>query len=387
MRKSALFWFGLVVTALVALGLIVLSSASEANAIRLHNGDPYFFMKRQFAYLGAGIVVAVCTAMFDYRRWRDNAWLAWLMYVVVIALLVAVFGFKAINGSHRWISVGPLRLQPSEFAKLSVVILVSVWLDRLGWKVELFVKGALWPAVLIGVISVPILLEPDYGSVMVVGCVGFLMMLVAGTRLAHMAPFALMGVAVVAYRVLTNANRMARMAAFFGIRLDVGAEVLDAAAKRAAYQANMALAAIGNGGIWGVGLGESMQKQLYLPEAHTDFVFAVGAEELGLPFSVGVLLLFAAFFALSVYIARKAGDRFGRFLVIGMAFIIFFQAMFNLGVVCKALPTKGMALPFFSYGGTNLLSAFFAVGTILSVGIHTYRDRQHQLVRKVLSRR
>ena len=387
MRKSALFWFGLVVTALVALGLIVLSSASEANAIRLHNGDPYFFMKRQFAYLGAGIVVAVCTAMFDYRRWRDNAWLAWLMYVVVIALLVAVFGFKAINGSHRWISVGPLRLQPSEFAKLAVVILVSVWLDRLGWKVELFVKGALWPAVLIGAISLPILLEPDFGSVMVVGCVGFLMMLVAGTRLMHMAPFALMGVAVVAYRVLTNANRMARMAAFFGIKLDVGAEVLDAAAKRAAYQANMALAAIGNGGIWGVGLGESMQKQLYLPEAHTDFVFAVGAEELGLPFSVGVLLLFAAFFALSIYIARKAGDRFGRFLVIGMAFIIFFQAMFNLGVVCKALPTKGMALPFFSYGGTNLLSAFFAVGTILSVGIHTYRDRQHQLVRKVLSRR
>lgn len=387
MRKSALFWFGLVVTALVALGLIVLSSASEANAIRLHNGDPYFFMKRQFAYLGAGIVVAACTAMFDYRRWRDNAWLAWLMYVVVIALLIAVFGFKAINGSHRWISVGPLRLQPSEFAKLAVVILVSVWLDRLGWKVELFVKGALWPAVFIGVISLPILFEPDYGSVMVVGCVGFLMMLVAGTRLMHMAPFALMGVAVVAYRVLTNANRMARMAAFFGIKLDVGAEVLDAAAKRAAYQANMALAAIGNGGIWGVGLGESMQKQLYLPEAHTDFVFAVGAEELGLPFSVGVLLLFAAFFALSMYIARKAGDRFGRFLVIGMAFIIFFQAMFNLGVVCKALPTKGMALPFFSYGGTNLLSAFFAVGTILSVGIHTYRDRQHQLVRKVLSRR
>ena len=202
-----------------------------------------------------------------------------------------------------------------------------------------------------------------------------------------MAPFALAGLAVVVYRVLTNANRMARIAAFFGIKLDVGAEVMDAAATRAAYQANMALAAIGNGGIWGVGLGESMQKQLYLPEAHTDFVFAVGAEELGLPFSIGVLLLFSAFFALSVYIARKAGDRFGRFLVIGMAFIIFFQAMFNLGVVCKALPTKGMALPFFSYGGTNLLSSFFAVGTILSVGIHTYRDRQHQLVRKVLSRR
>lgn len=387
MRKSALFWFGLVVTTLVALGLVVLSSASEANAIRLHNGDPYFFMKRQFAYLGGGIVIAVCAAMFDYRRWRDNAWLTWLFYAVVIVLLLAVFGFKAINGSHRWISLGPLRLQPSEFAKLAIVILLSVWLDRLGWKVELFVKGALWPAALIGVIALPILVEPDFGSVMVVGFAGFLVMLVAGVRLLHMLPFAVLGAGVVAYKVLTNANRMARIAAFFGIKLNLGAEVVDEAAKRAAYQADMALAAIGNGGMWGVGLGESMQKQLYLPEAHTDFVFAVGAEELGLPFSIGVLLLFAAFFALSVYIARRAGDRFGRFLVVGMAFIIFFQAMFNLGVVCKALPTKGMALPFFSYGGTNLLSTFFAVGTILSVGIHSYRDRQHQLARKVLMRR
>ncbi len=370
MRKSALFWFGLVVTVLVALGLVVLSSASEANAIRLHNGDPYYFMKRQFAYLGAGVLIAVCVAFFDYRRWRDSPWLAWLFYATVIVLLVAVFGFRAINGSHRWIAVGPLRLQPSEFAKLSTVILLSVWLDKLGWKVETFMKGAFWPAAIIGVIALPILCEPDFGSVMVVGLAGFLVMFVAGTRILHMLPFALLGVAVVAYKVLTNANRVARL--------------FD---ERALYQVKMALAAIGNGGIWGVGLGESMQKQHYLPEAHTDFVFAVGAEELGLPFSISVLLLFAAFFALAVYIARSAGDRFGRFLVIGMTFIIFFQAMFNLGVVCKALPTKGMALPFFSYGGTNLLSAFFAVGTILSVGIHTYRDRQHTLVRKVLSRR
>ena len=370
MRKSALFWFGLVVTILVALGLVVLSSASEANAIRLHNGDPYFFMKRQFAYLGCGIVLMVCMAMFDYRRWRDSEWLAWLFYAVVIVLLVAVFKFRAINGSHRWIALGPLRLQPSEFAKLATVILVSVWLDRLGWKVELFVKGAFWPAALIGVIALPILFEPDFGSVMVVGLVGFLVMFVSGVRLLHMAPFAIAGAGVVAFKVLTNANRVARL--------------FD---ERKLYQVKMALAAIGNGGIWGVGLGESMQKQLYLPEAHTDFVFAVGAEELGLAFSVGVVLLFVAFFAISVYIARKAGDRFGRFLVVGMAFIIFFQAMFNIGVVCKALPTKGMALPFFSYGGTNLLSTFFAVGTILSVGIHTYRDKKHQLVRKVLSRR
>ncbi len=387
MRKSALFWLGLVVTCLVALGLIVLSSASAANAMRLHHGDAYFFIKRQFAYLVAGLVLAAGVALFDYRRWRDHISLAWLFYVAVLVLLVAVFGFKAINGSHRWISVGPLRLQPSEFAKLSVVILLAAWLDRLGWKVELFWKGAFWPVVFIGGLALPILLEPDFGSVMVVGFAGLLMMFVAGTRLRYLFPIGLMGMGVVAFKVATNANRMARLAAFFGGSSDAaGAPAMDAAAKRAAYQANQALAAIGNSQVWGAGLGESMQKYLYLPEAHTDFVFAVGAEELGVVFSVAVVLLFCAFFALSVYIARKASDRFGRFLVVGMAFIVFFQAMFNLGVVCKALPTKGMALPFFSYGGTNLLSAFFAVGTILSVGIHSYRDKKRAFVSKVVMR-
>ena len=368
MRKSALFWFGLVVTALVALGLVVLSSASEANAMRLH-GDPYFFIKRQFAYLVVGVVLAVSVAMFDYRKWRDTEILTWLFFAVVMVLLVAVFGFRAINGSHRWISLGPLRLQPSEFAKLLTVILLAVWLDKASWKVELFMRGAFWPAVLVGVIALPVVLEPDFGSTMVIGAAGFLLMFVAGTRILHMVPFGLAGLGVGVVMIMHNANRMARL--------------FDDDKK---YQLNMALAAIGNSDIWGAGLGESMQKHLYLPEAHTDFVFAVGAEELGIVFSVSVVLLYIAFFALSVYIARKAQDRFGRFLVVGMSFIIFFQAMFNLGVVSGGLPTKGMALPFFSYGGTNLMSAFFAVGTILSVGIRTYREKKHALMRKVFSR-
>ena len=353
--------------------------------MRLH-GDPYFFIKRQFAYLAVGIVLLISVAAFDYRRWRDTEVLTWLFFAVVMVLLAAVFGFKAVNGSHRWIFVGPLRLQPSEFAKLLTVILLAVWLDKASWKVELFMRGAFWPAALIGVVAFPVLLEPDFGSVMVIGSVGFLLMLVGGTRILHMLPFLVCGMGVVAFKVMTNANRMARIAAFFGVKLDVGVEVVDEAAKRAAYQADQALAAIGNADIWGAGLGESMQKHLYLPEAHTDFIFAVGAEELGIVFSVSVVLLYVAFFALSVYIARKAQDRFGRFLVVGMAFIIFFQAMFNIGVVCKALPTKGMALPFFSYGGTNLMSAFFAVGTILSVGIHSYREKKHALMRKVSAR-
>ena len=377
MRKSALFWFALVVASLVALGLIVLSSASAANSVRLHGGDAYFFIRRQFVYLAAGLAVAALAAAANYRWWRDHMVFTWLLVAVVLVLLVGVFGFKAVNGSHRWLVVGPLRLQPSEFAKFTTVILLAAWLDRLGWKVELFTKGALVPAGFIGAIALPILLEPDFGSVMVVGVVGMLVMFVAGVRLLHLAPFFLAGVGVFVAKVATNANRMARIAAYLGFNLNgSGSQVSDAAAERAAYQVNQALAAFGNSDIWGVGLGESMQKNYYLPEAHTDFIFAVGAEELGIVFSVGVVLLYCAFFALSVYIARRASDRFGRLLVVGMAFIVFFQAIFNIGVVCKALPTKGMALPFFSYGGTNLLATFFCVGTILSVGIRSCRERR-----------
>ena len=385
MRKSALFGFGLVVAVLVALGLVILSSASEANAMRLH-GDAYFFMKRQFMYFGAGLVVALLAGWMDYRTWRDHWILAALFYVAVFVLLWAVFGFRPINGSYRWIAIGPLRLQPSEFAKPAIVILLAAWMDIAGWRVELFMRGAFWPAVLIGVLAFPILLEPDFGSVMVVALAGFLVMFVAGTRFLHLLPFFVAGFGVVAYKVLTNANRVARLLSFAGGLADgsgTGGAEMDEAARRTAYQLHHALIAIKNGGIWGVGLNQSMQKHYYLPENHTDFIFAIGAEELGVFFSISVILLFLAFFCFAVYIAKNASDRFGRYLVIGMAFIIFFQAMFNIGVVSGALPTKGMALPFFSYGGTNLIGAFFAVGTIFSVGIHSYRDRKREAIRSV----
>ena len=392
MRKSALIALALVVAALVALGLIVLFSASEANGIRLYK-DPYFFFKRQIAYIGAGVLVAAAAAMVDYRRWRDIPGIAWAAYGIVAVLLLFVFpafGGRAINGSFRWISIGPVNLQPSELAKLMVVIILAVWMDRAGWRVELFTRGLLIPALLIGLYAALVIKEPDFGSVMVIGAAGGLIMFVAGVRLRHLFPAAFLGGAGAIAVMCFNENRMRRLGAWvkaiFGGAAETVEKVSTATMDPAQYQAHMALVAIKNGGITGVGLGESIQKQYYLPECHTDFIFAVGAEELGLFFSIGVILLFAAFFALCVYIARNASDRFGRFLVTGMAFIVFFQAVFNLGVVCEALPTKGMALPFFSYGGTNLLSAFFAVGTILSVGIHSYRDKKRILARSVLTR-
>lgn len=382
MRKSALLLFGLVVTAIVALGLVVVSSASEANADRLFS-NPYYFTQRQFAYAFAGVLVAIVTSTFNYRNWRDYPWLTWLFFGCVFGLLVLVLFFDPINGSRRWISFGGVRMQPSEFAKVATIISVSMILDKAGWRVELFKYGAVFPILAIGFFVVPIVMEPDFGSAVVVGLLGLVLMFVGGVRMLHLSPLFALGVIGIAYKVFTNPNRMARIAAFFGI------EVRNASSEavvNAGHQSYQALVAISRGGINGVGLNQSMQKEFYLPEAHTDFIFAIGAEEMGIFFSIGALLLFFLFFALSVYIARNAADRFGRFLVIGMATMIFFQMMFNIGVVSEALPTKGMALPFFSYGGTNMVTSFFAVGTILSVGIHSYTSKKHALVNKVVKR-
>ena len=365
MRKSALFWLGLVVTILVALGLVVLASASGANGVRL-GGDTYFFIKRQFGYLVAGLIVVTLVARFDYRNWRDSEWLTWLFYGVTIILLVAVLFEPKVKGSHRWLSFGPVGMQPGEVAKLAVVMTLAYWLDKSGFRVDLIKRGLLASAVLIAIPVGLVLGEPDFGSAMVISMAGGLLMFVAGVNLWGLLTCGVIGGSIGLALVLTNANRVARL--------------FD---KSKQYQVDMALAAIGNSKIWGAGLGESMQKHLYLPEAHTDFVFAIGAEEFGIQFSICVVLLFLAFFLLSVHIAKHAADRFGRFLVVGMAFLISFQAIFSICVVCKAMVTKGIALPFFSFGGTNYVCSFFAVGIILSVGIHSCREKEHALMRKV----
>ncbi len=381
MRKTPLVVLGLVVAILAALGLFVLSSASVANGTRLHH-DANYFVVRQAIYAVAGILIAVVAAYIDYHIYRDHPSLACLAYLIVLVLLALVFEphiGRKINGSSRWISCVFFNLQPGELAKLVLVIVLAVWFDKAGYRVELFLRGALMPCVLMGALAVLVIVEPDFGSTFVMGLTWMLLAFVAGVRILHILLFASIGGALGAVRVLTNANRMARIKAWFVDDANASV-VLDTAAKNAAHQGNMALAAIGRGGINGVGIGQSMQKHLYLPEAHTDMIFAIGAEEGGLWFSIAVIVLFLVLFGLSVYVAIKAEDAFGRLLVIGMSFILVFPAFFNIGVVCEALPMKGMALPFFSYGGTNLVSAAFAVGTILSVGIHANSRSRKRVV-------
>lgn len=438
MRKSALFLLGLVVTALVALGLVVLLSASQPFSRRILDdrkarvvqqlqndlshtrqllqraapdevavreaeindlerkistlkstpSSPFFFWKKQIVYCLISVIIAVIVARFDYHKWRD--WnLAKVIFFVELALLMAVFCFPAVKGSHRWLPLGFADLQPSEFAKLIVVIVIAVWMDRAGWRVELFKHGVLIPVILVGVLTAPILFEPDLGSSLVVLLAGGLVMFMAGTRLRYIFPVAILGVLALCLLILMLPNRRERLANQYECLRFLSSSAQTAQSveeKPLPYQEAQSKKAIRNGGVWGVGLYKSMQKELYLPENHTDFVFAIGAEELGVPLSAGVSLLFFAFLALSVYIARKSEDRLGRFIAMGMGFIVVFQAFFNLGVICGAMPTKGMALPFFSYGGTNMISTFIAIGSIFSVGIHSGQDKKRQMIAKVVMR-
>ena len=394
MRRT-LNLLGISVLALLAVGLTLLASASEANGIRLH-GNAYHFVVYQAIWLVAVAVPAMLFAMFfDYHRWQRHPWLTVAAYVVICLLLASVFGFRAINGSHRWIILGPVRLQPSEFAKIAVILATGVFLDRSGWRIELFWKGAVPAVGIIGVLAAFTVAEPDFGSTMVIGLTGFVLLLAGGMKVMHILALGGAGALAVLGIISTNINRMRRIIAWLPSSLaswtagflNLPDVVQDDKTRNAIHQLNQALVAIQRGGLTGVGFNKSMQKQYYLPEAHTDFIFAIGAEEWGLVFSLGLLALFTIVFVCGILIAARAPDRLGRFVAFGATFLIFFQALFNIGVVTGVLPTKGLALPFISYGGTNLVTGLVAVGLLFNVGrqIELQNRRQRSRISPVFS--
>lgn len=354
----------------------MLSSAGSPVGYRKYH-DFYYFLKQQGRWLAIAMPLFLAAVFFDYRKWREHRWLTVLMYVSVVIALAAVFGFRPINGSRRWLTLGPIHIQPSEFAKIAVVITMSVFLDRAGWRIELFWKGALRA---LAIIAVPMLLavfEPDFGSTMVIALSGGVLMFIAGMRLRHMILLGVAGTVLVGSLLLSNGNRMRRISAWMPETAKVHLSawcpwlgdltVSTEDAREANHQLDQALIAIRNGGETGLGYCNSRQKERYLPENHTDFIFAIGAEEWGVVFSLLMLSLFVTVFVCGMIIAAKSCDRLGRLMAFGMTFLIFFQAMFNMGVVTGLLPTKGLALPFISYGGTNLMTALIAVGVLINI--------------------
>lgn len=368
MRRT-LTILGLSVFVLLVVGFTLLASAGEETGRTLYDNASYF-VTHQAVWLCVATCFMLMAAFFDYHNWRRYPYLLICVYAVVVVLMIAVLFAPETKGSHRWLRlIGPVRLQPSELAKIFVVISVAVFLDWAGWRIEKFWKGTVPAVMIVGVLMGLAVAEPDFGATMVIGLAGGMLCLVGGMRFLHMALMGGGGLVAVGTLLAFNPNRMRRLAAWLPGPVSTMLGLPPATGDDpAAYQLNQALVAILNGHLQGVGYTKSMQKKFYLPEAHTDFIFAIGAEELGLFFSLGLLAVFTVFFICGIRIALRAPDRLGRLLAFGMTFLVFFQVLFNIGVVTGCLPTKGLALPFISYGGTNLMTSMIAVGILFNVG-------------------
>ena len=349
--------FLILVLVLLALGLVMLWSASYAQSrYDSSNATSTRYLQKQAvcAILGLGCMGAFSRIRTD--RWRKYAW---HIYVVAIALLLAVLVVgKNVNGAKRWISIAGIQFQPSEIAKFAV-ILVFARLSRVyGPRAEEFRYGVLgFGAALMGIL-VPLALEKHLSAIMLTGMVAVVMMFLAGTRMKYLCMGAALAVAFVGVYITFMGYAGDRVTAW----LDPGSDPSDTG-----YQILQSLYAIGSGGVFGLGFGRSRQKYLYLPFQYNDYIFAIVCEELGLLGAVGIMLLFAALILRGYRIALWAADRFSAMLAAGLTTLLAVQTVLNLCVVTNLLPSTGIALPFFSYGGTALAVNLGEMGIILAV--------------------
>jgi cell division protein FtsW len=352
----------IVALVLSLLGLIMVFSASGVVAAnRFH--DSVFFLKRHVAWLLLGCLLMHLASRVEYRVWRTlSVPLLALSAVLLVAVLIPSVGVAA-KGARRWLKFGPISIQPAEMAKLIVVVYLSAYLAKKGQRIRDFQRGFLPPLIVVAGVSGLVLLEPDLGTVVVLGSVTLGLLFLGGARLAHLSglvPIALAGVAVLIWK---SPYRWQRLMTFLDPAKDPTGS---------GFQVNQSFLAFGSGGPVGVGLGEGKQKLFFLPEAHTDFVLALVGEELGLVGTVAVMVLFAVLVLKGFQIAGRAREPFGRHLALGIALLIGTQALINAGVATGLLPTKGLTLPLVSYGGSSLLMNLLAVGILLSIS----RDRQ-----------
>jgi cell division protein FtsW len=362
--------FCAMVLLLCAAGVVMVFSAGAAFAGRRH-ADWTYFLKRETVYLAAGIFAFALGTRIDYgvyRRW------SYPLLVVSIALLAGLLAAGTrVNGAVRWFRFGGLSFQPSELAKFALVLYLSLLLSRNAERVKVFSMGFLPPVLMTGVVVGLIIVQPDLGTAVIIGLAAMGLLFISGTRTSYIA-LALLVTAPVVWKVLITGKawRMQRLLAF----LDPWQYC-----QTAGYQLCESLISVGSGGIWGQGLGQSRQKLFFLPEAHTDFILAIIGEELGL---VGVSLLIVAFGVLvwrGMQASLRARDLFGSYLAFGITALFALQALANMGVVLGLLPTKGLALPFISYGGTSLIVSLFMAGVVANISARNPEPRPRPLFR------
>ena len=354
-RKSAYILF-LAVLGLLVIGIVMLFSTSAYA--RDSHGDVYFFIKRQAIWVGIGLVACIFAALVNYHFWQKTWWLWFAVALAALALCYIPHIGMRINGSRRWVGYGPITFQPSELAKIATIFFLATWFARREKANGSVLSGFIIPLAIISVPAALVLGEVDLGTTALIAATAFVVMFIAGTNpvlLGGVAFAALGGLILVATQI---SERMGRLSAFLhpqNYKDDAG------------LQQMQALIAWGSGGMDGLGLGNGRQKMLYLPYAHTDFIFPIIGEELGLRFSLLVVFLFVVIIVCGIMIALHARDRFGLLLGCGIISLLALQAAVNIGVTTSLLPNKGLPLPFISYGGSNLAACMFGVGVLVNI--------------------
>lgn len=363
------YWLLGVSLALLAIGLVMVASASVSIAEK-QMGEPLYYFWRQLSYAAVGLLLGWLVFRVKIEAWQQiNPGL--LMFGFFLLVLVLIAG-KEVNGSLRWISFGAVNLQPSELMKVFVVMYLAGYLVRRGDEVRATAKGFLKPMIVLSFIGILLLMEPDFGAAFVIAMTAMGMMFIGGVRIRQFGLLFLLmaiGFAVVAY---SSPYRLERLTCF----LNPWADPFDCG-----FQLTQSLIAFGRGEWLGVGLGASIQKLFYLPEAHTDFLFAVLAEELGLLGGLVVIILFATLVWRAFLIGKQAlqnKQRYAGFLAYGLGLLIGLQAFINIGVNMGMLPTKGLTLPLMSYGGSSVVVTCMACAVLLRISFENYsRDKDY----------
>ncbi len=346
------------VATLIAIGLVMVFSASSAYAVALHH-DALYFLKRQIAWLVVAAGLAFFAYRLDYRKLRAVAPFA--LYASVLSLVLVLIPHVGTDagGARRWLGFGAFSFEPSEFAKLSLVLYLASALAAKGERVRSFVRGVFPLAFVAGLLAVLVVTEPDFGTASLLAFTAGTMLFVAGARLSHLLMLASAAVPPVIVLIRHDPYKFARITAFVDPWKDP---------ENKGFHIVQSLMALGSGGWTGLGLGFSRQKFFWLPEAHTDFIGSIIGEELGFVGLFAIIALFVAFAFRAARIALAAPDRFGFFLAVGCMAMIVIQAFVNLGVVSSSWPVTGVPLPFISFGGSSLASSLVAVALVLNVG-------------------
>ncbi len=343
---------------LICIGTVMIYSASSIYAWEQYK-DSFFFLKRHISFLIIGAVLTFLAMSTDYRNFRRWAKpLLMLSFFLLILVLIPHVG-REVAGARRWFRFKFISFQPSELANIAVIIYVADFISRKSGQIRSFLKGFLPPMLILGATALLILVQPDLGTILALGIVVFVMLFVSGVRLTYLLSVILASAPLLYVLIFSVPYRRMRIMSFLNPWADP---------KGSGFQVIQSQIALGSGGIFGTGLGHSRQKLFYLPAAHTDFIFSIIGEELGLLGTVGVIILLIIFIQQGLKIVRNAPDKFGYFLSLGLVMMISLKAVINIGVSCAILPTKGLPLPFISYGGSSFIFDMVSVGILMNIG-------------------